>query len=140
MHPSPGLATLQRVRLIASAVIQLLANMVGLLVADALLDDMSVTASGFVAALVVFTLTAVIIQPLIQKVALTKQSALMGGTALVASLVGLIVSDLVSDGLSISGATTWLLAAVIVWGASLLAAMLLPLVIFKKTLEARRGP
>jgi hypothetical protein len=125
-------------RLIASTVISLLANLVGLLVADALLDDMEVTASGFVVALVVFTLTSAIIQPFIQKVALTKQSALVGGTALVASLVGLIVADVVSDGISISGASTWLLAAVIVWGASLLAAMLLPLIIFKRTLEARR--
>lgn len=37
----------------------------------------------------------------------------------------------------ISGVVTWLLATVIIWGVSLLATLLLPLVLFKKWLAQR---
>jgi hypothetical protein len=45
-----------------------------------------------------------------------------------------------TDGLRISGLTTWVLATVVVWAAALAANLLLPLVIFKRVLaEARDG-
>jgi len=53
-------------------------------------------------------------------------------------LVALIVTDLVSDGLSISGIGTWIAATVIVWIAALLAAFVLPFFGLKKYLEERR--
>jgi uncharacterized membrane protein YvlD (DUF360 family) len=63
---------------------------------------------------------------------------MLGGVALIATLVALIVTDLVSDGLSISGIGTWIAATVIVWIAALLAAFVLPFLGLKKYLEERR--
>jgi uncharacterized membrane protein YvlD (DUF360 family) len=58
--------------------------------------------------------------------------------ALIATLVALIVTDLISDGLNISGVGTWIAATVIVWLASLLAGFILPFLGLKKYLEERR--
>jgi len=65
-------------------------------------------------------------------------SGVIGAVALIATLVSLIVTDLLTDGLSISGVTTWILAALIVWLAALVAALLLPFLGLKKYLEERR--
>ena len=87
----------------------------------------------------IFTLAFVIVQPLAVKMALRHSATLAGGSALLATLIALIVSDLLSDGLSISGATTWLLATLIVWIVSVLAGVLLPMVMFKKALGRGDG-
>jgi putative membrane protein len=126
---------LAMIRLALRALVQLIANGVGLVVAAAVLDEMTLEADGFLIAVGVFTLVNVLALPLIQKQALTQSSALMGSTALVATLVSLIVTVLVSDGLTIDGLTTWLLATVIIWGASLIAVFILPLWVFKSLRE-----
>jgi putative membrane protein len=128
--------------LLARAVISLVANAVALLVADVVLDDVSIGATGFVVAVLVFTGVAVLIEPLIRQMALKNAPAILGSTALVATLVSLIVTTLITDEMSISGAATWVIATVLVWAVALGARLLLPLVIFKRTLaEAsdRRG-
>ena len=126
------------IRLLLRMLVQLIATAVGLMVAAALLDEMTLEADGFLIAVGVFTLVNVLVLPLIQKQALRQSSALMGGTALVSTLVALIVTVIVSDGLTIEGFTTWLLATVIIWGASLLAVFLLPLWVFKSLREDNR--
>lgn len=63
-----------------------------------------------------------------------RQSSALGGVALIASLVSLIITDLISDGFTIDGLGTWIAAAVIVWAASLLAAFVLPYLRLKKYL------
>jgi hypothetical protein len=70
---------------------------------------------------------------------MSRVPALRGGVALIATLVGLLVTAWVSDGLSIDGAETWLAATVIVWLASLVGVLLLPLVLVKKRVEEKRG-
>jgi len=51
-----------------------------------------------------------------------------------------VVTTLVSDGLSISGAVTWVLATVIVWAAALVAGLILPAIFVKKAVtNAREG-
>jgi hypothetical protein len=122
------------VRLVAVTVLALIGNAIGLIVAAAILDDMTLDGAAFLLDLVIFTVTYVVVQPLTVKIALQHSSRLAGGSALVATLVALIVSDVLSDGLSISGFTTWLLATLIVWIVAVLAAILLPMVMFKKAL------
>ena len=63
---------------------------------------------------------------------------MLGGVALIATLASLIITDLLSDGFTIDGGVTWLLAAVIVWAAAVLAAFILPFLGLKKYLEERR--
>jgi putative membrane protein len=127
------------IRLLISFVIQLAANAVGLLVADQVLDDMEVSGAAFLVAVVIFTVVYAIAQPFLTQLALSKATALRGATALVATLIGLIITSLVSDGLSISGGVTWLEATVIVWIVSLLGTLILPVIFVKKKVEEKRG-
>jgi uncharacterized membrane protein YvlD (DUF360 family) len=124
-------------RTLISAVLFLVANAIGLLVAAAVLDDMSVSAEAFIIAVVIFTLVELLVQPLLTQMAVSRAGALRGSTALAATLVGLIVTSLVSDGLEIEGAVTWILATVIVWGAALIAGWILPLIFLKNRVEDR---
>ena len=115
----------------------LVANAVGLLVAAWLLDGMQLDASAFIEAIVIFTIVVALMTPFLANQLRKRQSAALGGVALIATLVSLIITDLISDGLSISGLGTWIAAAVIVWAASLLAAFLLPFLGLKKYLQER---
>lgn len=125
-------------RLAASAVVALIADAVALLVAALLIDDVELGASGFIVAVAVFALVDVLVQPLLRQLAIKSTPALLGSVALVSTLVSLIVAAVLTDGLSISGLGTWVLATVVVWAVALAARLLLPLVIFKRVLgEAR---
>ncbi|MCB1041010.1 MAG: hypothetical protein KDA94_15980 [Acidimicrobiales bacterium] len=126
------------VRLAASAVVWLIANAIALIVAAQVLSDFSLGASGFVTAVVIFTAVGVLMEPLFRQMAVRQVPALTGGTALVSTLAALIVTAVVGDSLVISGLSTWIAAVVIVWIVALVARLLLPLVIFKKTLANRR--
>lgn len=128
------------VRMLIGLLISLLSNALGLIVAALLLgnDKMELSASGFIIAVVIFTVVYAIAQPFLTQMAMTKVPALRGGVALIATLVGLIITAAVSDGLSIKNATGWILATLIVWLVSLIGALLLPLVLVKKAVEERR--
>jgi hypothetical protein len=123
------------VRLLLRTVLTLLGNALGLWVASLLLgDDMSISGSAFVVAVVIFTVLTIVLQPLVTKVAVQNAPALQGSSALITTFLGLLITDLLSDGLSIDGALTWILATVIVWLGALLAGVLLPMFLFKKQL------
>lgn len=126
------------VRLIFRTIIALLANAVGLIVAAAVLDDMELDVSGFIVAVVIFTIVFALLQPFLVVQLRGAGSAALGGVALVATLVSLIITDLLSDGFTIDGGVTWLLAAVIVWAAAVLAAFILPFLGLKRFLEESR--
>ena len=126
------------VRLIFRTIIALLANAVGLIVAAAVLDDMELDVSGFIVAVVIFTIVFALLQPFLVVQLRGAGSAALGGVALLATLASLIITDLLSDGFTIDGGVTWLLAAVIVWAAAVLAAFILPFLGLKRFLEERR--
>lgn len=126
------------IRLLARLIINILANAVGLLAAAAILDGFNVDGLSFAIAVLIFSLATTILGPLITKIALTNAPYLMGGIALVTTLVGLIITTVVSDGISVSGISTWLLATLIIWLFSIIGSLLLPLVIFKKTMEKHK--
>lgn len=127
-------------RLAATAVVSFLANAIALIVGALLLGDMELDLSGFFIAVSIFTIASILVEPLTRQVAITKAPALLGSTALVATVLSLGVTAVLSDGLRISGFVTWVLATVIVWVVGLLARMLLPMVIFKKVLARRPTP
>jgi uncharacterized membrane protein YvlD (DUF360 family) len=127
------------IRLIISFVIQLAANALGLIVAAAILDDMEISGTAFVVAVLIFTVIYALMQPFLTQLALSKASALRGGVALVATLIALIGTELISDGLHISGSLTWIEATVIVWVVSLLGVLVLPLIFVKNKVEDRKG-
>ncbi len=125
------------VRLAASATIAVLANAVALIATALILDDVALDAGGFIIALAVFTVTDMLVQPLIRQTAMKNAPALLGSSALIATLVSLIVTVVLDDGLRITGTVTWVLATVMIWAVSLAAQLLLPLVLFKKVLANR---
>jgi uncharacterized membrane protein (DUF2068 family) len=124
-------------RLVLSIALQLVANAIGIIVAAAILEDMSLDAGGFFIAVGVFTLISIVVSPMIRQAALRRSSAMLGSSALIVSLLALIGTVLLTDGMMISGVGTWVLAAVIVWLAGLVATALLPFVIFKRLREDR---
>jgi putative membrane protein len=126
------------IRLIVRTIVALAANAVGLIVAAAVLDDMELDVGGFVLALVIFTIAFALLQPFLVVQLRGAGSAALGGVALLATLASLIITDLLSDGFTIDGGVTWLLAAVIVWAASVIATFILPFLGLKRFLEERR--
>lgn len=127
------------IRFLISTAIALVASAIGLLVADWILDDMSVGMSGFIIAVVIFTVTTAIINPFIMKMTMKKAQALLGASALITTFVGLLVTKILSDSLQIRGANTWLFATLIVWLASLLAAVIIPIILVKRGVQAARA-
>ena len=126
------------IRLLISAAVHLGANAIGLLIASLILDDMSIDAAAFLIAVIIFTLVEVIAQPLITKIAIKNVQALVGGVALVSTFVGLVVTDVISDGMNIDGVLTWILATLIVWLAGMLAGLILASLFLKnRAVEAR---
>jgi uncharacterized membrane protein YvlD (DUF360 family) len=126
------------IRLIVRTLIALVANAVGLLVAAAVLDGMHMNASGFILAVIIFTVVFALMQPFLAAQFRRSRSAALGGVALIATFIALVATDIFSDGFSINGVGTWIAATVIVWVASLLAAFILPFLGLKKYVEDRR--
>lgn len=126
------------IRFIVRTGIALAANAVGLLVAAALLDGVQLDAGGFIVAVVVFTVAYALMLPFLASQLRRRNSSAIGGVALIAALVGLLVTDVVTDGLSINGLGAWVGATVLVWAGALLAAFILPYLGLRKYLDERR--
>jgi uncharacterized membrane protein YvlD (DUF360 family) len=126
------------IRLLIRLLIALAANAVGLIVAALILSGMELDAAGFIIALVIFTVVDALLDAFTAAQLRRRGFLLRALGALIATLVSLIVTDWVSDGLSINGTGTWVAATVIVWLASFLAAVILPYLGLKKYLEERR--
>ena len=127
------------IRFLVRTLVLLLANAVGLAVAAAVLDDMTVNAQGFIIDVVVFTVVVALMTPFLATSMRRGNagSAALGGVALIASLIALVVADPISDGMTVDGVGTYVIAAVIVWAASLIAAFILPLLGLKKYMQER---
>jgi hypothetical protein len=124
-------------RLFARLVLELLANAVGLAVAYWFLrPDFTIDWVGFAIVIAIFTVARFIIAPLMMKLSFIYARALMGACALATIFVALLITSLLSDHLTITGAVTWVLATLIVWLFGMVAMLLLPFIIFKKTLAA----
>jgi uncharacterized membrane protein YvlD (DUF360 family) len=129
------------IRLVVRTGIALAGNAVGLIVAALVLDKMDIDVTAFIVAVVIFTIVLALLTPFLASTFRRNDaaSAALGGVSLIATLVSLIITDLISDGFSISGAGTWIAAAVIVWVVSLLAVFILPYLGLKKYLEEKRA-
>ena len=125
-------------RLILSILLALVANAIALVLVAYLLDDMPSTSRASSIAVGIFTLLSAVTQPMLRQAAVNRSPALLGSTALATSLIALIGTAILSDGLQITGLTTWVLAAVALWAAGLLAMALLPVLVFKRLREERR--
>ena len=114
--------------------IAVVSNAVGLIVAAAVLDGMHMSIGSFVLDIIIFTVVTALLQPFVA--AQFRRLAIFAG--LIAIFVALVVTDLVSDGMTINGLSTWIWATLIIWGVALITAFILPFLGLKKFLENRR--
>ena len=113
------------VRTLIKIALTIAGNVIGLFVASLLLDGVHLEVGGFLIALIIFTVAEVLIEPLIEKLFTQHAEKLRMLATLVTTFLALLVTDLISDGLDIEGAGTWILATVIVWLGTLLAGVVL---------------
>jgi len=123
------------IRFFASILLTVLANAIGLLVASILLDGFYLNGGSFISAVIFFTLVTIILGPFITKVAFKNAPYLMGGIALVTTLIGLILTKAFTNGIRIDGLSTWAVATLIIWVFSVVANVILPLFLFKKIIN-----
>lgn len=121
-------------RFLARTALALLANAFALVVASVLLTGFAINGLAFVVAVCIFTASIVILEPLLSRIARRSAPYLLGGIALVTTFAGLLVTTLITDGLSITGIATWAIATLIIWVATVVGSLVLPLFLFKGTL------
>jgi putative membrane protein len=93
-------------------------NALGLWIAALLLDGMDISGAAFVIAVLLFTVLAALLEPALSLAAEKTVEVLQGATTLIATALALLLTAWISDGLSIDGIGTWILATVIVWLAT----------------------
>ncbi|HET8968535.1 MAG TPA: hypothetical protein VFN06_03825 [Gaiellaceae bacterium] len=127
------------IRLVVRTAIVLVGNAVGLIIASLVLDGFAIDVTGFIVSLIIFTIAVALMTPFLASTMRRNQSAsaALGGVALISTFVALLITDLLSDGVSIRGIGTWIAATVIVWLGSLLAVFVLPFLGLRKHLENR---
>lgn len=104
----------------------LVVSAVALTVAAVLLEGMTLTWTGIVVAAVVFMVLALVVRPVSRAIVDRYADALSSGIGLVSTFVTLLLTTVVTDGLTIDGTGTWVLATVIVWLAVLVLELLVP--------------
>jgi putative membrane protein len=122
------------IQMVIRLIVSLIANAIGLLAAAYFLDDFEVNTSSFILAVVIFTAATVILGPLITSIALRNASFLIGGIALVTTFIGLVITDVLTDGFEIDGVSTWFIATGVIWVAALIAQVALPFILAKLAL------
>jgi Na+/melibiose symporter-like transporter len=111
---------------------------IGLFVAKLVLDDMTIDVGSFVFVALIFALIQTILSPFFMKTAARNAPSVLGGVGLLTTFVALLITEWVSDGMSIVGVETWIFATLIVWIATMLATLLLPMIVGRRALERSR--
>ena len=108
-------------------------NALGLWITSLILDDdMNVSGVAFLLAVVIFTLLVLLLDPLVASLAEKYADVLTGGSALISSGLALLITDWISDGLSIDGIGVWLLATVLVWLVTAVVGVVLGRLVLKR--------
>lgn len=112
-------------------------NALGLLITSLLLgDDMDLSGAAFVIAVVIFTVLTLVLDPIVTSLAERYADVLAGGAALISTALALLLTDWLSDGLSIDGVGTWILAAVLVWVVTAIVGVVLGRVVMGRLGES----
>jgi uncharacterized membrane protein YvlD (DUF360 family) len=114
-----------------SALVYILANASGLLLAAVLLPGFKIGITAFIFATLLFSIIEVVLKPLILKLSRKSLPALEGGIALVTTFVGLFITSIALSGMQIGGISNWLAATLLVWLGALIAGAVLPRYLFK---------
>jgi len=126
-------------RMLATAALSLLANAIGLLLAILLIDGFSIDVTAFIFAVVLFTVAAVIAEPILAKISKNNVPALAGGVALITTFVGLFLTSVLLPGMSTGGMVNLFLATFVVWLGALIAGLILPKFLLTKYLQTPKS-
>jgi putative membrane protein len=119
-------------RFLASIIVALVTSAIALFVAALVLDDFEISTLTFPVLVVEFAVILLIARAAIETIVDKNAHVLSSFVGLIGAFAALVVTDWISDGLSISGATTWILATLIVWGGMIVADLLLGRALFRR--------
>lgn len=125
------------IRFLLRIAIFLGSSAIGLLVAAWLVPGVSVSAWGFITAVVIFAVAQAILSPFFLKMASRYASAFLGGIGLVSTLVALVLASVLTHGLSIRGVGSWIAATMVVWVVTAVATVVLPALLLKKKVASK---
>ena len=135
---SKGFYGRRMVRFLIRAAVFFVSTAIGLLVAKLVLDDMSIDATAFLVVVVIVAVLQAILAPFVSRTTERSAPGLLGAAGLISTFIALVVANVAVDGLTITGVTTWILATLIVWLVTMVAAFLLPLILVKFGVEKAR--
>ncbi len=126
------------IRFLIRIAVYFAAAAVGLIVATAIFEGVRVDTLGFLIVAAIYAVVLGLLTPLFQQQAQRSRSSMLsGGVGLITTFVALAVTAVLSDDLSIDGFGTWVGATVVVWLATLLASLLLPVLVVKRVVDER---
>lgn len=99
---------------------------IGLLVAAWVVPGVSLSASGFIVAVALFSVAQALLSVLILKLSHAYASLVLGGTGLVLTVVALGLAAAWTDGLQFGDIASWAAATVVVWLVTTIGAICLP--------------
>jgi hypothetical protein len=111
---------------------------IGLLVAAWVVPGVSVSASGFIVAVVLFSVAQAILSLWILKLPRAYASLLHGGTGLILTLVALGLASALTHGLTIGGTASWFATTIVVWLVTTIGAISLPEVLVRDAAGSTR--
>ena len=109
-----------------SALLYVIANAIGLLVAKLVIPGFQIDLWSFTLVLLVFSAILAVLSPLIRNFSESSAKPLLGGIALVSIAVCLFLTNLIMSGMDMGGVTNWIAASVLVWLGSVAATAALP--------------
>jgi Mycobacterial 4 TMS phage holin, superfamily IV len=113
-------------QILLRAVVLLGSWAVGLLVAAWVVPGVSLSVSGFIVAVVVFSVAQAVLSLLILKLPHGYGSLLLGGTGLVLTILALSLATELTHGLTIRGIASWVATTLVVWLVTTVGAISLP--------------
>ena len=125
------------IRLLIRPGIALLGAAIGFIVAAAVLEGMELDGAAFVIAVIIFTVLTAVLEPLIEKIGDEHLSIIAAASSLITTFLALLITELVSKGLTIDGLDTWLFATLIVWVCTALATFILARMFIKDVRDNR---
>jgi hypothetical protein len=99
---------------------------IGLLVAGWVVPGVSLSASGFIVGVVVFSLAQAALSFVCLKLPRGYASLLLGGTGLALTVLALILATAMTHGLTVRGMASWVAATLVVWLVTTIGAVSLP--------------
>lgn len=141
LRPAPGVQgySSPMIRFLVRLAVYLVAVAIALIIAAVVVDGMSIDVGSFVIVVVIFAVLQSVLTPFIVKVAHRSAPAFLGAASLFSTLVALVITALVADGLQVTGLSSWVFAALIIWLTSMVATWLLPLLLVKMGLQQARA-